>query len=68
MSVLKNIKMKVDKNVLTITVDLKHELGTSKSGKSVLIATSGGNVDVEGTDVKFGLNVYRPLNPVVVKP
>lgn len=57
---MKNIEMKVEKNVLTIRVDLKKEFGKSKSGKSLVIASTEGNTSVEGTDgVKIGLNVYR---------
>ena len=41
-------------------VDLTQEIGPSASGKNVIIATTGGNVDVPGVeDTKIGLNVYR---------
>ena len=50
---------KVEGDKLTITVDLKSDLGPSKSGKTNVIATSHGNMDV-GNSVKLGLNVYRP--------
>lgn len=53
--------MKVDsKGVLTIKVDLKKNLGLSKSGKSIMIATTQGNCSV-GKDRKetIGLNIYR---------
>ena len=57
---MKNIEMKVEHGKLTITVDLTQELGPSSSGKSVIIATTEGNVDVPGAaDVKIGLNVYH---------
>ena len=57
---MKNIEMKVEHGKLTITVDLAQELGPSSSGKSVIIATTEGNVDVPGApDVKIGLNVYH---------
>ena len=57
---MKNIEVKVEHGKLTITVDLTKELGPSASGKSVIIATTEGNVDVPGTaDVKVWLNVYR---------
>ena len=57
---MKNVETKVEHGKLTITVDLTKELGPSSSGKSVIIATTEGNVDVPGTsDVKIGLNVYR---------
>ena len=57
---MKNVEMKIDKNKLIITVDLKKEFGKSKSGKSITIASTEGNAAVDGTDdVKIGLNVYR---------
>lgn len=56
---MKNVLLDVKNNVLTITVDLTKNFGRSKSGKSEIIATTGGNVSVPNTDVKLGLNVYR---------
>ena len=57
---MKNIELKVEHGKLVITVDLSQELGPSASGKSVMIATTEGNVDVLGApEVKMGLNVYR---------
>lgn len=57
---MQNVQMKVERGVLTITVDLTQELGPSASGKSVIIASTEGNVDVPGVDAtKIGLNVYR---------
>ena len=57
---MKNVEMKVEHGKLVITVDLTKELGPSSSGKSVIIATTEGNVDVPGAPgVKIGLNVYR---------
>ena len=57
---MKNVGMKVEHGTLVITVDLSTELGPSASGKSVMIATTEGNMDVPGApDVKIGLNVYR---------
>lgn len=54
--------MSVAKNVLTIEVDLSKDLGKSKSQKNVLIASSGGNMEVPGAkDVKMGLNIYKPV-------
>ena len=49
---------KTDKT-LTIKVDLTKSEGSSASGKSEVIATSRGNVDI-GNGLKMGLNVYRP--------
>lgn len=57
---MKNIEMRVEHGKLVITVDLTKDLGPSASGKSVMIGTTEGNVDVPGApDVKIGLNVYR---------
>jgi len=47
-----------DGKKLIIEVDLTNDAGMSGSGKNLMIATSGGNVDV-GDGVKMGLNVYR---------
>lgn len=57
---MKNCEMKLDGNILTITVDISKEFGVSSSGKSVIIGSTEGNVSVPGKeDVKIGLNVYR---------
>lgn len=57
---MQNAEMKVQGNKLTITVDLSKELGESKSGKSVVIATTSGNADIPNkTGFKIGLNVYK---------
>ncbi len=53
------VKVSSDKKKLTIEVDLSKELGPSKSGKTIIIATSEGNQKVEGTDVVLGLNLYK---------
>jgi hypothetical protein len=55
-----NVDLKVEQGKLVVTVDLTKDLGPSASGKSVMIATTAGNVDVPGAPgVKIGLNVYR---------
>jgi hypothetical protein len=57
---MKNMTMRVVDGKLLIEVDLGQEVGPSKSGKTVLIATTEGNADCPGReDVKVGLNVYR---------
>jgi len=50
-----------DKKSLTIKVDLTQEFGKSSSGKSIIIASTEGNVVIEGTNppVNIGLNIYR---------
>jgi hypothetical protein len=57
---MNNMTMKVDGNILTITVDLSAPTTPSSSGKTDIIASSQGNVDVPGNPgVKLGLNIYR---------
>lgn len=56
---MKNVEMKLTGNILTITVDLTKEFGPSSSGKTIIIASTEGNVAVPERDEKVGLNVYR---------
>ncbi len=62
MTVGQNVELQVKDGKLVITVDLSKSFGVSGSGKSTIIASTGGNVSVPGQEsVKVGLNVYRPL-------
>ena len=56
---MKNVQMVVEGNILTIKVDLSKEFGPSSSGKTIIIASTEGNVSVLDRDEKVGLNVYR---------
>ena len=56
---MKNVEMSILGNILTITVDLSKEFGPSSSGKTIIIASTEGNVTVPNRDEKVGLNVYR---------
>ena len=57
---MQNVEMTVKGNILTITADLSKDFGPSKSGKTIIIATSGGNVSVPGNEaIKVGINIYR---------
>jgi hypothetical protein len=51
--------MSVEGTILTIKVDLSKEFGPSASGKTIIIASTEGNIAVPGRDEKVGLNVYR---------
>lgn len=55
---MQNVEFKVEKDKLTITVDLKKRLGKSKSGKNETVATTGGNAETGVPGIKFGLNVF----------
>lgn len=57
---MKNVEMKLENNILTIKVDLSKEFGPSSSGKTIIIASTEGNISVpDKEDVKIGLNVYK---------
>jgi hypothetical protein len=57
----KNVEMDVQKDILTLAVDLSKEFGPSKSGKTIIIASTEGNQLVFERDEKIGLNVYRKI-------
>ena len=54
---MKNLNIRKEGNKMIIELDLTKEFGKSKSGKTTIVATTGGNVLVEGVTV--GLNVYK---------
>lgn len=45
---MKNVDMQLDGDTLVIRVDLTKDFGESKSGKSITIASTEGNVSVPG--------------------
>lgn len=57
---MKNVELKVEGNILKVEVDLSKEFGPSASGKTIIIATTEGNISIPGAEEKkIGLNVYR---------
>ena len=57
---MKNVEMKVEGNLLHITVDLDQDLGPSASGKTTIVATTKGNRELKDRPgIKVGLNVYK---------
>ena len=56
---MKNVEMSVDGNILTIKVDLSKEYNPSSSGKTIIVASTEGNVSIPDREKKLGLNVYR---------
>jgi hypothetical protein len=56
---MKNVQLTVEGNILTIKVDLSKEFGPSSSGKTIIVASTEGNVAVPEREEKIGLNVYR---------
>ena len=59
-NVLTELNIVDGENMLTIRVNLDAPTEKSSSGKSDVIATTSGNITIDGTDdVKMGLNIYR---------
>ena len=56
---MKNVEMAVEGNILIIKVDLTKDFGPSSSKKSIIIASTEGNVFLPDRQEKVGLNVYR---------
>lgn len=55
-----NVDMEVKDNILTIKVDLNKNLGPSSSGKTIIIASTKGNIPLlYNENIKIGLNVYK---------
>lgn len=54
-----NVVCTIDGDVMTLTIDLSHDAGPSKTGKSDIIASTNGNIAVGGTGVTLGLTAYR---------
>jgi hypothetical protein len=56
---MKNVEMTVEENILTIKVDLTKEFGPSSSGKTIIIASTEGNISIpDDEEKKVGLNIY----------
>jgi len=56
-----SISYSTEDGILTIVVDTNKEIGPSASGKTTLVASSGGNASINvGNDrvLKLGLNLY----------
>lgn len=58
---MKNVDWMLDGDILTIRIDLGQSFGPSSSGKTIIVASTEGNVSVApDREEKIGLNVYRP--------
>ncbi len=55
---MQNVKTTVKNGKLLITIDLKAKTKPSTSGKTLIIASSRGNVELED-GVVLGLNCYK---------
>ena len=55
---MKNVIIKTTGNKLNIEIDLAQEQGRSKSGKTIIIATTEGNQLIKD-NIRLGLNCYK---------
>lgn len=63
-----NVSYKVAGNKLVIEIDLSHRGALSASGKTVRVASTGGNAELAGTAGDDGQNVRVGLNAYVYPP
>jgi len=54
---VKNVETRIEGTKLIITVDLSKSFGPSKSGKTIIIASTEGSLKVG--EATLGLNVYK---------
>ncbi len=61
-----NVQIEVKDNKAVITIDLNKDFGPSKSGKTIVVATTRGNVPIPGAEtIQLGLiaiNIQRRIN------
>jgi ABC-type dipeptide/oligopeptide/nickel transport system ATPase component len=59
---MQNVEATLSGTTLTLTIDLSKELGESGSGKSILVASTGGGISVPGReDIKMNVTIYKPI-------
>ncbi len=56
---MKNVELSVEGTMLTIKIDLSKDFGPSSSGKTTIIASTEGNVNLPEREEKIGLNIYK---------
>jgi len=55
---MKNIDLETKGNILTIKIDLSKTFGPSKTGKTLIIASTEGNQAI-APNVYLGINAYK---------
>ena len=53
-----NIEITMDGKFAVIKIDTTKNFGPSQSGKTLIVASTHGNVPIPGTNVIIGLNAY----------
>ncbi len=56
---MQNIIVTIEGNISKLKVNTELDFGASSSEKSVIVASSRGNKQIEGTEVFIGLNIYK---------
>jgi hypothetical protein len=59
---MKNCEIKTEGTKLIIVIDLSKSFGPSKSGKTVIVASTEGNAKIGSNGVQLGLNVFKPMS------
>ena len=57
---MENVEVTQDGDTLVLKIDTSKRLRDSKTGKTTLVATTGGNHQITGTNLKLGLNLFVP--------
>ena len=59
---MQNVEIEVKDNKIVITIDSTKNLGPSRSGKTIMVATTSGNqvVQTENGAITIGVNAYKP--------
>jgi len=55
----KNVSYVVEGKLLIVTMDLSKTFGPSSSGKTEIVATTGGSKEVGETGVMLGINAFK---------
>ena len=57
----KNVSVIIEGEELVVRINLTKDFGKSKSGKTIIVASSEGNVSLPEPykNIKMGLNVYK---------
>jgi len=56
---MRNVEVTVDNSEMVIRIDLTKDFGPSKSGKTIIIASTEGNAYIDEAKCTIGLNVYK---------
>jgi hypothetical protein len=55
---MKNVEIKTEGNILTVKIDLSKTFGPSKTGKTIIIASTEGNQAIK-PGLFLGVNCYK---------